>query len=73
MFSLSGVRCHGCGMALENPHYRRDENDEGLYWADPKINPLTDVRLDFCGVLHYHEWYVAALDKDPPEAGMVVT
>lgn len=58
MFNLlSGVKCHICGMAQENPNYARGQHGEILYWADPKLCKDTDVRLDFCSVHHSAEWY----------------
>ena len=58
MFNLlSGVKCHICGMAIENSNYTKDERGASLYWADPKICEFTDVRLNFCGVQHSVEWY----------------
>jgi hypothetical protein len=57
MFGLSGVRCGICGMALENEKFSKDERGDVLYWANPKLSAYTDVRIDFCGVMHSFEWH----------------
>lgn len=62
MFGLSGVRCHVCGMALENSKYAKDPRGDSLYWADPKINQFTDVKLDFCGPQHSSEWHIGQIE-----------
>lgn len=62
MFGLSGVRCGVCGMALENANYQKDDYDRSLYWADPKINQFTDVRVDFCGPQHSSKWHIEKIE-----------
>ena len=59
---LSGTKCGVCGMALENPNYTKDERGDSLYWANPKLSQYTDVRVDFCGVIHSNEWYAKQLE-----------
>lgn len=63
MFGLSGIRCGVCGMALENPEYRK-ERGEGIYYADPRLSPHTDVRVDFCGPLHSYEWHKGKMEAN---------
>lgn len=57
MFQLSGIKCGVCGMAFENKAYAKGQHGEEVYWADPKLSPYTDVRVDFCGVMHSFEWH----------------
>jgi hypothetical protein len=54
---LSGIKCEICGKALENPLYTKDQDGEGIYWANPKICQFTDVIVNFCGVQHSVEWF----------------
>lgn len=57
MFGLSGIKCQVCGMALENTNYRKDEDGDSLYWANPKICQYTDVVLNFCGPQCSTKWW----------------
>jgi len=59
---LSGIRCHVCGMALENPKYHKMIDGEGYYWANPKLSPYTEVRLDFCSAVHSTQWTVEQIE-----------
>lgn len=54
---LSGIRCHNCGMALENDRYVKDEKGGSMYWINPAICHLTNVRLNFCGPGCSTEWH----------------
>ena len=62
MFGLSGVRCHVCGMAIENTKYARDSRGNSLYWADPNLSQFTDAKLDFCGVQHSAAWHIEQIE-----------
>lgn len=64
MFGLSaaGSTCRICGKALANPEYHKDEYGRGIYWVNPNISDLTDVRVDFCGVNHSNEWFTKQLE-----------
>lgn len=61
MFGLSGVRCHECGMALENKNYRK-EDGEGLYYTNPKICQYTDKVLNFCGPVCSSAWFMKQIE-----------
>lgn len=69
MFGLTGIRCGVCGMAFENKDYTKGQHGEEVYWADPKMSKLTDVRVDFCGALHSHQWHKERMEgyKDVPQ------
>jgi hypothetical protein len=49
-------------MALENSNYLKSESGNGLYWADPKINKFTEVRLDFCSAEHSTKWHIEQIE-----------
>lgn len=57
MFGLSGIRCGVCGIAFENKDYTKGQHGEAVYWADPKLSPYTDVKVNFCGPQHSFEWH----------------
>lgn len=61
MFGLSGVRCGVCGMAFEHKDYSKGQHGEAIYWADPALSPHTDVKVNFCGVMHSFEWHKAKM------------
>lgn len=62
MFQLSGVTCCVCGMAFENKLYTKGQHGEAVYWADPRNSPYTDVKMNFCGVMHSFEWHKAKME-----------
>jgi hypothetical protein len=49
-------------MSLNDDKFLKGEHGEPLYWANPKINPYTVVRLDFCSAEHSTKWMVEQIE-----------
>lgn len=71
------IRCEVCGKGPLDPTFRRDEDGQTLYWANPVLFKELDSPKYFCGPAHSTEWCVARItrirgntpaDKLPPES-----
>ena len=51
--------CAVCGMKSQDIRFVKDLEAGGAkYWANPKLFPTIDERVDFCGPDHATEWFV---------------
>jgi hypothetical protein len=67
---MIGVFCKICNKPITDSNYAKDPYDgTSLYWADPKINPHTEVKVDFCGAKCSTEWHLKQVVARDGEVG----
>lgn len=58
MLILSAEICSICGKHPQNLEFKKDEDNNSIYLADPKFHPSLKEPLHFCSPECSTKWYL---------------